>query len=254
MALSDDRLRDGDLDGAREALIDAVRGAPGDARARLALAEVLMVAGDLDRADIHLDAAQNLDTGFALAVALSRQLIRAAKWRDETFTAGRLPDLVTPRAPAIDAGLAAILAVRSGTEPAAVLNDAAIAGRIDGRDFTGWRDGDDRTAEVLEVMTATGTYAWVPFAAIRALRWRPVERLRDTVWRPADLDVADGPSGVVYLPVIYHAGADEQSPAHRLGRATDWHDGPPTRGIGLRTWLIGDEAISPGDFTELAPV
>lgn len=251
MGLSDERLHDGDLDGAREILIAAVRTDPADARSRLSLAEVLMAAGDLDRADVHLDAAQNLDTSFALAVALSRQLIRAARWRDETFTAGRPPDLVTPSTPAIDAGLAAILGSQSATGDENDAAEVAIAGCIDGRDFAGWCDADDRTAGVLEVMTATGTYFWVPLPSVRALRWEPIQRLRDTIWRPAELEIANGPHGVVYLPAIYHADASEQSPAHRLGRATDWLDGPPARGVGLRTWLIGDDAVTPGDFAEL---
>ncbi len=249
MALSDDRLRDGDLDGAREALIAAVRDDPGSARARLALAEVLMVAGDLDRADTHLDAAQRLDTSFALTVALSRQLVRAAKWRDETFTAGRLPDLVSARTLAVDTALAAVLAAR-GDEVPAEAEEAEVHGRIDGRDFVGWRDGDDRTAGVLEVMTSTGTYVWVPFTAVGMLRWQPVARLRDTIWRPAELEVAGGPHGVVY-PAGRLPRRDGDA-AHRLGRATDWVDGPPARGIGLRTWLIGDDAMTPADFAELS--
>lgn len=249
-----DNIRDGDLDGARAALIDAVRADPASARDRLALAEVLIVLGDLVRADTHLDAAQNLDTSFALVVALGRQLIRAATWRNETFTAGRPPELVTARTPSVDSALAILLAARSGTdvaidEPAAD-GQPVVSGSIDDRSFSGWRDGDDRTAGILEVLTSTGNYVWVPFEHVRSLRWLPFERLRDTVWRPAELEVADGPNGVVYLPVIYHAGA-EQTPDQRLGRATDWIEGAFVSGVGLRTWLIGDEAVSPGDFAQL---
>ncbi len=254
MTTGDDLIRRGDLDGARAEMIAAVRADPGSARARLALAEVLIVLGDLDRADTHLDAAQNLDTSFGLSVALGRQLIRAAKWRDETFTAGRPPDLVVTTTPAIERALAAVLAARgTGTPPTDISEspEAELAGTIDDRPFIGWRDGDDRTAGVLEVMTATGRYLWVPLNAVRLLRWQPLARLRDTVWRPAELDVADGPSGVVYLPSIYHAAAGEQTDAHRLGRVTDWIDGPPARGLGLRTWLIGDDAVGPADFGTL---
>ncbi|UAJ11311.1 type VI secretion system accessory protein TagJ [Glacieibacterium megasporae] len=249
MSISDS-LRDGDLDAARAASIEAVRANPASARDRLALAEVLIALGDLERADTHLDAAQNLDTSFALVVALGRQLIRAATWRNETFTAGRPPELVTARTPAVDAALAAILAARSGGEPAVESEEPTTTGTIDDRPFSGWRDGDDRTAGVLEVLTSTGNYVWVPFEHVRGLRWLAVERLRDTIWRPAELEVADGPTGVVYLPVIYHAGS-EQTPQQKLGRETDWLDGAIVCGLGLRTWLIGDEAVSPGDFAQL---
>ena len=253
MTSIDDYIRGGDLDAARGALVEAVRNDPSAVGHRLALAEVLIVFGDFERADTHLNAAQNLDVGYAVAVALTRQLIRAATWRNETFTAGRPPDLVTARSAAIDAGLAALLAEREDGGPACAEDEAsaAIHGAVDGRAFAGWRDGDDRTAGVLEVMTSTGTYLWVPLSHIRCLRLEAVQRLRDVIWRPAELDIVDGPSGIVYLPAIYHAAPAEQTPQQMLGRETDWRERVTTRGLGLRTWLIGDDALSPGDFTEL---
>ena len=254
MRSSDECLRGGDLDGARAALVAAIQADPADVRHRLGLAEVLIVMGDYERADTHLNAAQNLDVSYGVAVALTRQLIRAATWRAETFDAGRPPELVTPRTAAVDAGLAAILALREGVT--ITIDDDAVAddlrGTVDGRAFVGWRDADDRTAGVLEVLTATGNYVWAPLAQVRAVRLQPVTRLRDTVWRPAEVDLADGPNGVVYLPVIYHAGTAELTAAQRLGRETDWLDCPVARGLGLRTWLVGDEALSPGEFTEIA--
>lgn len=252
MRAGDDHIRAGDIEAARGALVDAVRSQPADVAHRLALAEVLIVLGDYERADTHLNAAQNLDVSFGVAVALTRQLVRAAMWRSETFEAGRPPELVTARTAAVDAGLAIILAMREGgaaPDEAGALPE--VRGTVDGRAFAGWRDADDRTAGVLEIMTSTGNYVWVPLDQVRTLRFEPVKRLRDTIWRPAEIDVAEGPSGVVYLPVIYHASSSEQTSQHRLGRETDWIEGAATRGLGLRTWLIGDEALSPGEFTEL---
>lgn len=256
MSIGDDHLRQGDLDGAKAALIEAVRGDQANVRHRLALAEVLLVAGDYERADVHLNAAQNLDTSFGIAVALTRQLIRAATWRNETFTAGRPPELVTERTPGVDTALAALLADRDGTaisgESGAVDETlGAISGTVDDKPFTGWCDADDRTAGILEILTSTGNYVWVSLTQVRSIRLNPVERLRDTIWRPAEVEIANGPNGVVYLPVVYHAAAAEQTPLHQLGRATDWVEGALVRGVGLRTWLIGDEALTPADFTQL---
>lgn len=253
MSASDDLIRDGDLEGARRALVEAVRADPADPRRRLALAEVLIVAGDLERADTHLNAAQGLDTSWGMAVALTRQLIRAATWRAEAFDDGRPPELVTERTLAVDQALAALLAERDG-RAAEVTEDpalAAIPGSVDDRPFTGWRDADDRTAGVLELLTSTGNYVWVPLVQVRSLRLLPVERLRDSVWRPAEIEVADGPTGVVYLPAIYHAAAADMTPLHRLGRATDWVEGSLTKGLGQRLWLVGDDALALSDFTQL---
>lgn len=253
MSNSDDQIRAADLEGARATLIEAVRADPADVRHRLAFADLLIVLGDLERADTHLNAAMNLDVSYGMAVALSRQLIRAAIWRGETFEAGRPPELVTARTPGVDAALAALLAEREGSDTGVDESDelAAIAGSVDAQTFAGWRDADDRTAGVLEILTSTGNYVWVPLEHVRAIRFNPVERLRDIVWRPAEVDIADGPSGVVYLPVIYYAAAAEQTALHRLGRATDWIEGPRVRGLGLRTWLIGERDLAPTDFTQL---
>ena len=251
MSSSGDQIRAGDLAGAQATLIDTVKADPGDAKRRIELAEVLIAAGDLERADTHLGAAQGLDTSFAVAIALTRQLVRAAVWRNEVFEKGRAPELVSERTIAVDAGLAALLAERDGA-PGTPDDDPAleaIAGTIDGRAFTGWRDADDRTAGVLEVLTSTGNYVWVPLSAVKSLKLLPVERLRDVVWRGAELDIDGGPSGVVYLPTIYHAPVTELTDAYRLGRATDWVEGARVRGLGLRTWLLGDDALSPTDFT-----
>ena len=250
----DDQLRDADLDGARASLVAQVQADPAAVKPRLALADLLIVLGDLERADIHVNAVQELDVSYGMAVALSRQLIRAAVWRRETFDAGRPPELVSPRTPSVDLALAALLAERDGSDAPAGEPDAlaAIHGTVDDRPFTGWRDADDRTAGVLEVLTSTGNYVWVPLEHVRAIRLQPVERLRDLVWRAAELEIADGSAGVVYLPTIYHAPAAEQTAQHRLGRATDWVEGPRVRGLGLRTWLVGDDAVAPTDFTRIA--
>lgn len=254
MSTIDDQLRDGNLDGARATLVAAVQTDPAAVRHRLALADLLIVLGDYDRADIHLNAAQELDVSYGMAVALTRQLLRAATWRRETFDSGRPPELVSPRTPGIDVALTALLAERDGKDapmedPTALVT---IVGTVDDRPFVGWRDADDRTAGVLEVLTSTGNYVWVPLEHIRAMRLEPVERLRDLVWRAAEVDITDGPTGVVYLPMIYHAAVSEQTAQHRLGRATDWIEGTRVRGLGLRTWLIGEDDLAPTDFTRIA--
>ena len=253
MSISGDQIRAGDLAAARETLIESVKADPGDAKRRIELAEALIALGDFERADTHLNAASGLDPSYAVAVALTRQLVRAAVWRGEVFEHGRAPELVCERTIAIDAALAALLAEREGAagtpddDPAL----AALTGRVDDRAFTGWRDADDRTAGVLEVLTSTGNYVWVPLTAVRSLAFQPVERLRDVIWRPAELDIDNGPSGVVYLPAVYHAPAAQMTDAYRLGRETGWVEGARVRGLGLRTWLIGEDALAPTDFTRL---
>jgi len=238
-------LRDGRLADARALAAARVKAAPSDPAARLDLADVLIVLGEWDRADTHLDMAGTLDPTRAVRAALARQLVRAAAWRDDAFTSGRPPELVTEP----DAAVAHALARLAGRAPDA--EPPAPTGTCDGAPFDALRDADDRTAGVLEVLTSTGKYMWVPFAAVASLRPSRPEGLRDLVWRPAELDVAGGPGGVVYLPATYHAAAPTD--AQRLGRETDWveaADGTAT-GLGARCLLVGDDLKTFDDFAEL---
>ena len=185
------------------------------------------------------DLASTQDPSRGVAVALTRQLIRAAIWRRDTFEHRRPPELVTPPDAAISDALGRVTGAGARDE----LPAAELAGTVDGAAFSGLRDLDDRTSGVLEVLTSTGKYIWIPLSAIVALRPQRPARLRDLVWRAAELEVAGGPSGIVYLPAIYHASAGEGTNDRRLGRTTDWvEEEGGVRGLGLRGWLIGDES------------
>ena len=108
------------------------------------------------------------------------------------------------------------------------------------------RDCDDLTAGVLEVLTSTGKYYWVPFENVAALEFEKAARPIDLVWRPAGLSVRGGPDGRVFVSMIYASHGLVQDNASRLGRSTDWVGaaGEPVRGVGLRTLLAGEDALT----------
>ena len=193
-----------------------------------------------------------------MLVALLRQLLRAALHRDDVFAKGRSPDLVTPPAPEIETALRILLEARTG-DGAAGLREAAddeaavVSGVCDGAPFQTLRDLDDRTADVLELLTSTGKYVWAPWSAVVSLELRPVERPRDQVWRAAELELRDGPTGVVYLPMTYAAPGVTLSDAQKLGRETAWEErGGLTCGLGQRCLLIGDEMVAFSSIKELS--
>ena len=251
-------IQAGDLAGARALLTDAVKRAPTDGQARFALAEVLVLLGELERADTHLDLASTQDPSWAMLVALQRQLVRAAKHREEVFFAGRSPDLVTEPTPAVETALRILTEARAGGG-AAALREAAdeaapdLTGVCDGQPFSTLRDADDRTADVLELMTSTGKYVWAGWSEVVSLELRPVERPRDLVWRAADLELRNGPTGVVYLPMTYAAPAAELTDPLRLARETDWTERAGlTCGLGQRCLLIGDDLTPFSSLGELS--
>ena len=118
------------------------------------------------------------------------------------------------------------------------------AGACNGQRFEDFRDLDDLTSCVLEVLTVNGQYYWVPLARIESLDFHEPARPRDLLWRRAHLVIRDGPDIEMFCPVLYAGSAAEPDDLLRLGRSTDWRGGDeaPVRGVGQRTFLVGEEA------------
>ncbi len=127
-----------------------------------------------------------------------------------------------------------------------------VKGRLNDVPFEGVRDLDDRVADALEVLTSTGKYYWIPWTRVSSLTLPPPERLRDLIWRKAELEVSEGPSGVVYIPATYLAQPGEATALQRLGRETDWvEQGGLTRGLGQRCLLVGEDIVPLSDIQTL---
>jgi type VI secretion system protein ImpE len=248
-------FREGNLTDALAAANAAVRRAPTDIGARVLLAELLVFAGNIERADVVLDACTDLDPTAALVVAEFRQLLRGETARRQLFKDGRVPEFLGEPTEAHRLSLAAVVALRNGDAKeagklTAQAEEARVhpAGSTEAGTFDDMRDGDDVLAPCFEVITTTGKYFWIPPERVVLIEFHPMKRPRDLFWRRATMEVADGPDGHVYLPTIYPplANKDTMSDALRLGRATDWQqtggDGGPTRGIGAVTLLVGEEA------------
>lgn len=245
--------RAGQLAAAVAAAVDHVRNKPADRGARFLLAELFVFAGELERADKQLDVLFAPDAPDLMAVTLFRQLIRGETARREAFAQGRVPEFTAKPSDAVKLHLEAAAALRAGqpADAAALLAGAAApprAGVCDGKPFDEFRDLDDLLGPVLEVITANGNYYWVPFETVERIEFQPPKRPRDLYWRAAALTVADGPDGVVYVPALYHGSHADPREAVKLGRETD-HAGAPSRGLGLREFLVGDEAKSVLDVT-----
>ena len=250
-------FREGNLADALAAATAAVRKAPTDIGARVLMAELLAFAGNIERADVVLDACTDLDPTAAIVVAEFRQLLRGETARRQLFSDGRVPEFLGEPTAAHRRSLAAIVALRNGDAPEAAKLAAQAEearahpnGVIGDATFDDMRDVDDLLASCFEVITSTGKYYWIPPERVLLLEFHPMKRPRDLLWRRATMQVADGPDGDVYLPVIYPPIADAataMTDALRLGRATDWKqagEGGPTRGLGAVTILVGEEALT----------
>lgn len=239
----------------------AVKKSPGDFPARLLLAELLLLSGNLERADVILDAASQLDPSAAVVVAEFRQLLRADTARRQLRRDGRVPEFLGEPTPPMREVLAAMVALREGDLAAAGRHAAeaeALRPRVGGREgeaaFEDFRDVDDLCAGFFEVLTTTGKYYWIPTERVASVEFQAPRRPRDLAWRRASMSVTDGPDGVVYVPAIYGCDEADLADDYRLGRATDWRqeDGGPVRGVGQRTFLVGEDARGIMDLTVLS--
>jgi len=253
-------FRQGRLDDAIAAASGAVREQPAEVASRVLLAELLLFAGNLERADVILDAASGVDPAAAVVLAEFRQLLRAETARRQLYRDGRVPEFLGEPTPTQRASLAALVALRAGDVAAAAREAAALesgrpaaAGRAGETRFDDFRDVDDLLAGTFEVLTTTGKYFWIPTERVQSVTFHAPKRPRDLYLRRATMDVRAGPDGEVYLPVLYADPGGDASPEQRLGRASDWRELAPelVRGIGQRTFLVGEDAHGIMELTTL---
>src|SRR6201993_2088400 len=123
-------FRAGKLDEAIAAAQTTVRKAPTDLGARVLLGKLLAFSGNLERADVVMDAASAIDPSTAMVVAEFRQLIRADMARRQLFRDGRVPEFLNDPTETQRLQLSALVALRAGdVADAARQAEAAEAAR-----------------------------------------------------------------------------------------------------------------------------
>lgn len=220
-----------------------------DPAERLVLVQFLMFAGRLADARSHLSVIDSDDPGWPDLARLFLRLMRAERRR----ASGRRPIVRPEPAPLhVVRRWKAIRAIREARPDDAVRlidrADAAspeVRGFLDGQEFDRLRDADDRSASVLEAFLG-GEYVWFPWEGIRSVRLEPAKYYRDRLFRPAEVRLADGTPFAAHVPLVYPRSHTADG-AFATGHATDYvcPDGGPTRCVGGKLLLVGDEAEVP---------
>lgn len=247
-------FQSGQLTDAVSAATEIVRNKPSDLPARSQLSELLCFSGDLERADKQLDAAAQIDPDSMVGVSLLRHLIRSELSRREVFEQGRVPEFLTQPSTAQQNRLKALVSLREGDAAAASEFISAarelensISGVVDGQEFDEICDLDDILGPTLEVYTATGKYYWLSFEQVNSVEFSGVEHLSDMLWRAAEIETIGDVSGRIHVPALYSGSHLSEDQKVRIGRATDWtqaSETAPTRGSGMREWLIGEDVTT----------
>ncbi|MGH8229324.1 MAG: type VI secretion system accessory protein TagJ [Steroidobacteraceae bacterium] len=242
MSGSQELFRAGRLRDSLAALQQEVRSAPGDAKLRVFLAQLLMVTGDWERAVNQLQVAGELDAEALPMKHAYTAAIQCERLRAAVFEGRKLP-LVLGDPPPWVAGLLQSLAalnVGRAEEAAALrahaLEDApATSGHLNGTEFEWIADADSRLGPVLEVIL-NGAYYWAPFARIRRIVIEPPADVRDLVWVPAQFTWGNDGEAMGLIPTRYPGSERTDDEEVRMARKTEWRDlgGGTFAGLGQR--------------------
>jgi len=247
MADADELLRAGDLDGARAALVEAIKRAPNDQQGRIFLFQLLCISAEWDKAATQLRALAQISAEAQMLAMAYGQAIEAEKFRAQVFAGTAQPALLVSSSPWAGDLVGALAALTQGRlEDAETLRDQAFdaapdtPGELDGVAFDWLADGDARFGPALEAIIA-GQWGLVPFDAIQKITSEGPRDLRDVVWYPVQIAFKTGQSVAALLPARYPGSETSADTALRLTRATDWADQPwGQAGVGQHEWSLSD--------------
>lgn len=239
-----------DVHGAIAAAISHVKNKPTDTAARTFLFELLIFAGEFDRAEKQLDVLGQQNANSLIGTQVYRQCIAAEKMRQKTFRADHVPEFITAKPAYVQFLLDAIRALRNNNagEAAQKLEESetarpAIGGKANDVEFQDFRDYNDLTASVLEVFLK-GQYVWIPLEFVEKLEIQKPQSLRDVLWTQAKIELFDGTGGEIHLPAIYVDSFKHDDGEVKLGKATDWIELAPNvfAGAGNRLFAVNGAA------------
>jgi type VI secretion system protein ImpE len=192
--------RNGRLREAITALGDELRKNPLDARRRTFLFELLLFAGEYDRAEKQLEVLAGAGADAAAGTLLCRSALHAERTRQDMFSRNATP---------------------------AVEDREPVAGVCDGRPFADFTDADPRIGSNLEVYIA-GSYTWIPTRYLRKVEIAPPVNLRDLMWLNARIETTPDfrlqELGEVLLPAISPLSWRHPDESVQLGREIAWEE------------------------------
>jgi len=190
--------RAGKLREAIAALGEELRSDPLDSKRRTFLFELLLFAGEYDRAEKQLDLLSEANAEAAAGTLLYRSGLHAERVRQAMFKNRETP---APADPAPGGGV------------------------CDGESFAELCDPDPRIGANLEVFVA-GSYTWIPIRYVRRLKIEPAANLRDLMWARARLETSAEfrlqELGEVLLPVLCPLSFSHADESVQLGRESAW--------------------------------
>jgi type VI secretion system protein ImpE len=220
----------GNLSGAVEAVLQSVKSNPTDISSRTFLFELSCFAGDWTRAEKQLDVIGHQDANTMIGSLIYRQCLEAEKKRQRLFSDGLKPEFLADPPDYVYGLLTANNRIREGNfaEAREILDKVeeqrpAFSGKVNGVEVEDFRDYNDLTSSILEVIIKD-SYVWVPLDQVVRIELIPPKSLRDLFWIQGTLETTNGTNGEVMIPSLYVNSYQNQNEQVRLGRMTDWRE------------------------------
>lgn len=242
------QLDAGNLSGAVDSALNLVKTNPTSVPGRTFLFELCCFSGDWERAEKQLDVIGHQDANAMMGSLIYRQNFKAERDRLNLFENGTRPEHAMPFPDYVEDLLKANELVREGksAEARELLdsveeNRPAFRCKVDGESFSDLRDYNDLTMCVFEIILKD-TYIWAPFEQVKKIEFLDRKSLRDVFWLQANVELANGMEGEMFLPSLYAGTWRHQDDKVRLGRSVDWRDAGDDLYIGEGTklfWMDG---------------
>lgn len=244
-----DLMREGKLSEARERLVERVKAAPADAKARTLLFQVLAFCGEWDKAERHLELLISQSPETATGVLVYRNLVTAEKIRQEVAAGQQIADFMTESPAYLGGLLAARTALQAGefAQFGKMIGKVrkqvpAISGFAGSVPFSGFDECDATLPGILELFVHN-KYLWFPVSSVRELSVRQPKTLLETLWIPGRVVTWDGLTTDCFFPVLYPGSFTHENDQVRMGRMTDWIDLGKGyyRGVGQHLFMVGEQ-------------
>jgi type VI secretion system protein ImpE len=244
------QLDAGNLKGAMESALNLVKANPTNQSARTFLFELSCFSGDWERAERQLEVVGHQDTNAMIGAMIYRQNFKAERDRANFFANGLKPEFLQSPPAYVEDLLAANNRLREGnvTEARQILDATeetrpAFACKVNGEDFTDFRDYNDSTMCIFEAILKD-QYIWLPIEQIEMIEFFKPKSLRDLYWIQAKVGLTNGTNGEMFIPALYSDSWKSDNDQIRLGRMTDWRDAGEELfiGEGMKLfWMDGKE-------------
>src|SRR5215813_575768 len=246
MKTAEELLARGELQAAIHELTGQVKNSPADVRGRTFLFELLVFAGEWDRAERQLDVIGQQNVKSEVGVEVYKNNIRAERDRARLFSDGLQPHFLAEPPAYTDLHLEAINRIREGNvrEARELVDRAeeerpALMGRLNDTPFLDFRDYNDLLGPILELIVGN-KYTWLPLERVTRVNISAPKHLRDLMWAAARVETVEGTIGEVFIPALYCGSSKHPDDRIKLGRMTDWNEiGEGLySGAGLRLFLV----------------